>query len=75
MRWMKPSVGVAKINWDVALDDGTGNVGFGAIARDHEGLVLAMQCSTCKHIYNPTTVETLDAWKAVVLGVQLGVIY
>jgi hypothetical protein len=50
-------------------------VGLGAIARDHEGRVLAMQGSIYKHIYNPTTAETLAAWKAVVLGVQLGVIY
>jgi hypothetical protein len=50
-------------------------VGLGAIARDHEGRVLAMHCSTCKHIYNPMMAETLTAWKAVVLRVQLGVIY
>jgi hypothetical protein len=50
-------------------------VGLNAIARDHGGRVLAMHCSTCNHIYNPTTAETLAAWKTVVLGVQLGVIY
>jgi hypothetical protein len=50
VRWMKPPVGVAKINWDVALDERTSNVDLGAIARDLEGWVLALQCSTCKHI-------------------------
>jgi hypothetical protein len=75
VRWMKPLIGVAKINWDVALDERAGNVGLGTIARDHEGWALAMHCSICKHIYNPMTTETLAAWKGVVLGVQLGVIY
>ena len=71
---MKSPVGVAKINWDATLDERAGKVGLGVIARDHEGRVLAMQCSIYKHIYNPTMAETLAAWKAVVLGVQLGVI-
>jgi hypothetical protein len=68
-------MGVVKINWDAAVDERTDNVSLGAIARDHEGRVLAMHGSTCKHIYDPTTAETLVAWKAVVLGVLLGVIY
>ena len=72
---MKPTVGVIKINWDAAVDDRIGNVGLGAIARDFEGRVLAMHCSTCKHIYNPTTAETLATWKTMVLRVQLGVIF
>jgi hypothetical protein len=75
VRWKKPPVGVVKLNWDAAVDERTGNVGLGAIARDQEGRALAMHGSICKHIYNPTTAETLSAWKAVVLGVQLGVIY
>jgi hypothetical protein len=72
---MKPPAGIVKINWDAALDERTGNAGLGVIAMDHEGGTIAMQCSSFKHIYNPTTAETLAAWKAVVLRVQLGVIY
>ena len=75
VRWMKPPAGAVKINWDAALDERTGNVGLSVIARDHEGRTIAMQCSSFKHIYNPTTAETLAAWKAMVLGVQLRVIY
>jgi ribonuclease HI len=75
VRWKKPSVGVVKLNWDAAVDERTGNVGLGVIARDYEGRVLAMHGSFCKHIYNPTTAETLAAWKAVDLGVHLGVIF
>ena len=61
VRWMKPPVGVTKINWDAALEVRTGTVGLGAIARDHEGRVLAMQCSTERHIDTPTKAETLAA--------------
>jgi ribonuclease HI len=68
-------MGVIILNWDAAVDERIGSVGLGAIARNHEGRVLAMHGSICKHIYNPTMVETLAAWKAVVLGVQLGVTY
>jgi hypothetical protein len=61
VRWMKPLIGVAKINWDAALDERTGDVGLGTIARDHEGRALAMHCLICKHTYNPTTAEMLAA--------------
>ena len=75
VRWMKPPVRAVKINWDAALNERTGVAGLGVIARDHEGRTVAMQCSSFKHINNPTTAKTLAAWKSVVLGVQLGVIY
>jgi ribonuclease HI len=75
VRWMKPPIGVIKINWDAALEEQIGTVGLGAIAQDHEGRVLAMQCSTGKHIDTPTKAEMLVAWNAVILGVQLGVTY
>jgi hypothetical protein len=55
VRWMKLLVGVVKINWNAAVNERTSTMGLGAIARDHEGRVLAMQCSTCNHIYNQTT--------------------
>ena len=50
-------------------------MGLGVIARDHEGRVLAMQCSTRRHIDTPTKAEMLAVWNAVILGVQLGVTY
>jgi hypothetical protein len=68
-------MGVLKINWDAALDPRTGKMGTGILARDHEGRVLAMTSSTRNQISHPTTVETLTAWQAVVLGVQLGATY
>jgi uncharacterized membrane protein YjfL (UPF0719 family) len=48
---------------------------MGILARNYEGRVLAM-CSSIQHqISHPTTAETLAAWKAVVLVVQLGATY
>ena len=73
--WTKPPIGVIKINWDAALDLQTGLAGLGTIARDHEGRVLAMATSTYQHIRYHTTVETLAAWHAVVLGIHLGATY
>ena len=75
VRWKKPPVGVLKINWDAALDPRTGKTGMGIVARDHEGRVLAMNSYTRNQISHPTTAETLPAWQAVVLGVQLGATY
>jgi hypothetical protein len=48
---------------------------LGTLARDHEGRVLAMTSSIRNQISNPTTAETLAAWQAVVLGIQLGATY
>jgi hypothetical protein len=50
-------------------------MGMGILARNHEGRVLAMSSSIQHQISHPTTAETLAAWKAVVLGVQLGATY
>ena len=50
-------------------------MGMGVLARDREGRVLAMTSSTRNQISHPTTVETLAAWQAVVLGVQMGATY
>ena len=75
VHWTQPPAGVLKINWDAALDPRTGKSSMGIVARDHVGRVLAMASSTCNQISHPTTAETLTAWQAVVLGVQLGATY
>jgi hypothetical protein len=75
VRWKKPPMGVLKINWDAVLDPRTRKMGTGILARDHEGRVLAMTSSTRNQISHPTTTETLVAWQAVVLGVQLGAMF
>jgi ribonuclease HI len=71
--WTKPPIGVIKINWDAAMDSHIGTMGLGKVARDYEGRVVAMSSST--HINHSTMVETLVAWQAMVLGVQLGATY
>jgi hypothetical protein len=73
--WTEPPIVVIKINWDATLDPHTGMAGLGIVARDHEERVLAMTSSTCQHISHSTTAETLAAWHAMVLGIQLGATY
>ena len=74
-RWTKPPIGVIKINWDAAMDSHTRTAGLGTVARDYKGRVVIMSSSIRQHISHPTTTETLAAWQAVVLGVQLGATY
>ncbi|GLT73248.1 hypothetical protein SLA2020_451200 [Shorea laevis] len=44
-RWTKPSVGMAKVNWDAALDSQSKRMGVGMIIRDASGSVLASMCT------------------------------
>ncbi|XP_042974599.1 uncharacterized protein LOC122306230 [Carya illinoinensis] len=39
--WIPPPEGVVKINWDAALSEARDRMGFGLIARDHRGSVVA----------------------------------
>jgi hypothetical protein len=57
------------------MDTLTSKAGLGTIARDYEGRVVAMSNSIQQHNTHPTTTETLTAWQAVVLGMQLGATY
>ncbi|XP_042964686.1 uncharacterized protein LOC122298909 [Carya illinoinensis] len=41
--WIPPPEGVVKINWDAALSEARDRVGFGLVARDHEGGVVAVK--------------------------------
>ena len=73
--WQKPPIRVLKINWDAALDPRTGKMGVGTLVRDHEERVFAMASSIRHQVGHPTTAETLAAWQAIVLGIQLGATY
>lgn len=51
-----------KINWDVAVDKGSGRIGIGIIiVRDHEGIVLAARSMTKNFLVDSTATETLAA--------------
>ena len=55
------------------MDTWVARVGMGAVVRNHEGRVLAMQCLTRPLISNPTTAKTIAAWQAMELGIHMGV--
>jgi ribonuclease HI len=70
--WQKPPVGSIKVNWDAAVDKEGNRIGLGIVVRDHNGQVVAMQCSTRQFICDPATAEALAAWTAVSLCGSLG---
>jgi hypothetical protein len=70
---MKPSLGVTKANWDMAVDDKRKRIGIGVILRDHEGGVLSMMCETMEHIQDIVTTEVLAARRVVELSQALGI--
>jgi hypothetical protein len=65
--WKSPPVGCFKVNWDATLERRNAKMGWGVIARDHEGSVVAMACGSRDHIKEPTTENALAAREAVEL--------
>jgi ribosomal protein S4E len=53
---------VLKCNWDVALDMGRKMMGIGILIRDHDGAVVAAQCSTKSHVTDPLIAEIIVVW-------------
>lgn len=49
-RWQKPGQYVVKINWDATMDVKKKKVGFGIIARDFEGEVMASLCARYNYL-------------------------
>ncbi len=45
-RWIPPSVGCLKVNWDAALNTHDGKMGYGLIVRDFLSKVFAAACFT-----------------------------
>jgi len=71
-KWMKPSSGTVKINWDAALCSRRNIMGVGVVARDDTGAVKAALCSYLPYVSDPSVVESLGARKAVELGRDMG---
>ena len=69
--WKAPRVGFIKINWDAALDERRQRMGFGVIARDHEGKVIATMSGSLPNISCPSVAEALGAWKLVGMCLSL----
>lgn len=71
--WKKPSDGVIKANWDVAIDTLNNRMGVGVILRDAHGTVVASMSSLVPFVNDPTTAEGVALWRVVVLSVDLEV--
>jgi hypothetical protein len=71
-RWVKPSPGWVKINWDAALDRAKGYICLGAIICDSAGNVLATHGITKEGFVDSTIAEALGAVFALQLGREMG---
>ncbi|XP_059453477.1 uncharacterized protein LOC132184014 [Corylus avellana] len=60
------------VNWDAALGERTGNVGLGAIIRNHQGEVLAARSLTRVGLLEPAAAEALGALMAIQLARDMG---
>jgi ribonuclease HI len=65
-RWKAPAYGWVKANWDAALDSKTGRMGFGVIARDHNGEVKVMRSRLSRGFLSPFAAEA----QAVLVAIQ-----
>ena len=72
-KWMAPSHGWYKANWDVAIDKSKERVGVGVILRDERGQVLAAMSKTRHGTLEPSTGEAFAASSAVWFCQDLGV--
>ncbi|KAI4993654.1 hypothetical protein ZWY2020_007967 [Hordeum vulgare] len=57
-RWKPPPGDVIKINLDAAYNYTTGVGGWGAIARDHEGVTVRLTAGKLAHLTDPLHAET-----------------
>jgi ribonuclease HI len=71
-RWIAPSPGWVKINWNASIDKKKGCIGLGAIIRDSAGNVLAAHGIVREGLSDPTTTEALGVILAIPLGRNRG---
>ncbi|XP_035539355.1 uncharacterized protein LOC118343962 [Juglans regia] len=70
--WKPPPPGVTKINWDAGLNEGQGRAGFGLVARDSQGNVIASKKFSRPSLFDPLLAEAQGALYAVDLAIDLG---
>lgn len=51
--WKKPPVGWVKANWDAGVNHKTGEVGLGAVIRDHQGMMWVAKSMTRRGFLEP----------------------
>jgi hypothetical protein len=70
-KWLKPSPGWVKLNWDAAISSSLKIMGVGVVSRNDEGAVLAGLSAPVPYVVDPTTAEVMVAWRAVKLGIEM----
>ncbi|KAI4974431.1 hypothetical protein ZWY2020_047711 [Hordeum vulgare] len=68
--WMKPDVGVIKINSDAAIDAMGGRAATGVVARDHEGRFIVGRLCPYAGINDPYVSEALGCRDAMLLAMK-----
>jgi hypothetical protein len=71
-RWMAPSPGWYKANWDAAIGKKDGRTGLGVVIRDHQGNLRAARSLTRIGILEPAAAEALAATLALQLSNAMG---
>ncbi|XP_042939556.1 uncharacterized protein LOC122274596 [Carya illinoinensis] len=69
--WIPPPEGVVKINWDAALSEARDRVGFGLIARDHMGGVVAVKKVAKGSCVAPLLAEAIGGLQAAIFASEL----
>ncbi|XP_035546964.1 uncharacterized protein LOC118348750 [Juglans regia] len=72
MSWAPPPFGQVKINWDAALSESKGRAGYGIVARDHEGRVLATKKFSRPSLFDHLLAESQEAFFATSLALEMG---
>jgi ribonuclease HI len=70
-KWIKPTQGEMKCNWDAAINSKKRGMGVGVVIRDDRGRVVAAKASFVSGIVNPIVAESMGAWQAVVMCCNL----
>jgi ribonuclease HI len=70
--WHAPLGGWIKVNTDASVDKKKGWLGYGAVARDEKGVVMAAQCRTIKGNLEVTLAEAGALLMAIQLCQRLG---
>jgi ribonuclease HI len=72
MKWVAPTRGWVKANWDVAVDKSSGMVGIGVVIREDQGRVIAAMSKHRRGALEATTGEALAAFHAADFCREMG---
>jgi ribonuclease HI len=70
--WHKPTVGILKINWDVALHKENKHMGVGVVIRDDKRDVVGALSKIVPYIVDPLTAEIVAVWHDARWACEMG---